>query len=272
MPAIGLSDTADNTLPLQENADQTLNVTLQWRTFYKNGAWNTLCLPFDVENANLTECQEIYQDNPVVMELDVENSGLAGNVLTLKFKPLDFGPESEGRMVAGRPYLIKWDKGKNITHPTFTNVTINSTPPTGITLDDGSATLAGSYSPLASTDGLLFDAYNTDNRAFRASLNVSEPTLGRRAFLGWYTDAEMTTPVTTIPFAADGTVTLYAKWGELAGDANFDGDVDISDVTAIINSINHAESSTFDADAADVNSDNVIDISDVTGVINIINQ
>ena len=199
-------------------------------------------------------------------------SGLDGNVLTVKFKPLDFGPESESRMVAGQPYLIKWDKGSSITHPTFTNVTINSTSPMAITLGDGSATLAGCYSPLASTDGLLLDARNTDNRAFRAALNVSDPTLGRRAFLGWYTDAEFTTPVTTIPFAADGTVTLYAKWGELAGDANFDGDVDISDVTAIINCINGTQSLGFSSEDANVNGDDVIDISDVTGVINIINQ
>ena len=56
------------------------------------------------------------------------------------------------------------------------------------------------------------------------------------------------------------------------GDANTDDDVDIGDVTAIINSINDAPAAEFNFDASDVNGDDVIDIGDVTGVINIINK
>ena len=50
------------------------------------------------------------------------------------------------------------------------------------------------------------------------------------------------------------------------GDVNRDGDVNISDVVAIINTM--AGDTTFRA-TADVNSDNNVNISDVVAVINI---
>ena len=51
------------------------------------------------------------------------------------------------------------------------------------------------------------------------------------------------------------------------GDVNLDGDVDISDIVAIVNTI--AGSTNFKT-TADVNGDNTVDISDIVAVINII--
>ena len=54
--------------------------------------------------------------------------------------------------------------------------------------------------------------------------------------------------------------------GSLKGDVNLDGDVNISDIVAVINTM--AGDTTFKA-TADVNGDNAIDISDIIAIINI---
>jgi hypothetical protein len=73
----------------------------------------------------------------------------------------------------------------------------------------------------------------------------------------------------------------YTEWSEMAtftttdvlnGDANGDGEVNIADVTAIINYINGNPPAGFNFDAANANGDENIDIADVTAVINIINK
>lgn len=50
---ITIADAADNTNVLTKNNGLTVNsVTLTGRTLYKDGKWNTICLPFDLEIAN----------------------------------------------------------------------------------------------------------------------------------------------------------------------------------------------------------------------------
>ena len=70
----------------------------------------------------------------------------------------------------------------------------------------------------------------------------------------------------------DATVTI--EFQELPsgkpGDANGDGNVDVQDVTAIINRILGNNPSPFDDTNADVNGDGSIDVLDVTAVINLI--
>jgi hypothetical protein len=61
----------------------------------------------------------------------------------------------------------------------------------------------------------------------------------------------------------NGTLTVL---GDIEGDVNGDGNVDISDIVAIINVIASGEESKL----ADINGDNTIDISDIVAVINII--
>ncbi len=56
----------------------------------------------------------------------------------------------------------------------------------------------------------------------------------------------------------------------IAGDANGDGKVDVSDYIGVANYILGSEPEDFDAEAADVNGDNVIDVSDYIGIANII--
>ena len=181
------------------------DVMLADRILYKDGAWNTLCLPFDVRNDNLGE---IYEDNPVVMELDVDETyedetgshqtGLEGNTLYLYFKPVDLSPESTDMMVAGRPYLIKWDNfGENIVNPVFTGVSID-TDTHDVASEDGMVTFKGTYGFLSFAEpdeNILFlgDGNNVyypeagaSLGAFRAyfQLNTSTPVRAFRMNFG----------------------------------------------------------------------------------------
>ena len=131
---IVLDDTGNNTKVITETAEQTnnvVNVSLTNRTLYKDGDWNTICLPFDLNDGDSTDDKN-FSGTPLegatVMELDVTNSydghetGLtADGELYLNFTPVN-------SIVAGTPYIIKWAKDTNnpiISSPFFTDVTIS---------------------------------------------------------------------------------------------------------------------------------------------------
>lgn len=83
-----LDENSVNTIEAYENA----NVTLK-RTFYKDGEWNTLCLPFAVADAKTAF------DGAELREVDTEKSN--GNTIVFK---------EATAIEAGKPYLIKWAK------------------------------------------------------------------------------------------------------------------------------------------------------------------
>lgn len=83
---ITLEENSDNIVEAAEN----VNVTLK-RTFYKDGEWNTLCLPFAVADAKTAF------DNAELREVDTEKSN--GNTIVFK---------EATAIEAGKPYLIKW--------------------------------------------------------------------------------------------------------------------------------------------------------------------
>ena len=56
----------------------------------------------------------------------------------------------------------------------------------------------------------------------------------------------------------------------MMGDANGDGNVDVLDVTAIINYVLGKNPSPFFFDNANVNGDDVVNVLDVTTIINMI--
>ena len=123
---ITLTDDADNTSDIDDNKGTYANVTLQGRTLYKDGAWNTLCLPFSL--ASLTDTP---LEGATVMELDTEGTydgkqtGLDGTTLYLYFK-------NATSITAGKPYIVRWgtpenNPGGTITNPVFNGVTVDNT-------------------------------------------------------------------------------------------------------------------------------------------------
>ena len=139
-PTVVLNDNADNAADIAYFNGITTNVRLQNRTLYKDGEWNTLCLPFNVT----------LSDSPLVgatlKELDANQSNLAADgKLTLTFKDAT-------NIVAGKPYLIKWDKGSSddIESPFFNGVTITSNAPTPVTFANAlgsDCSFVGQYDP-----------------------------------------------------------------------------------------------------------------------------
>ena len=120
-------------------ATKQYDVKLQDRTLYKDGNWNTLCLPFDVTIA----------DSPLagatVKKLTASTSNLTNGVLTLNFE------EETTTLHAGTPYIIKWASGDNLVDPEFTGVTISSTTPTAVEFSIANSSdkcqFVGQYSP-----------------------------------------------------------------------------------------------------------------------------
>ena len=89
---------------------------LAGRTLYKDGAWNTLCLPFDV-----TVSGSVLDGNGVVART-LTAASISGTTLNLTFG------DPMATIEAGRPYIIKWDAAPtNIVSPVFSGVTVSST-------------------------------------------------------------------------------------------------------------------------------------------------
>ena len=145
-----LVNDADNNAEIAkviEDYGAKANVTLTGRTLFKDGSWNTICLPFnvDVENSPLAGAD--------VRELDLENTKFEGGALTIEFK-------SVTTMEAGVPYIIKWATGDDLTEAdlvfkatdnfvTFSKGTQDAVKDLG---NGKSITFKGTYKPVEFTE------------------------------------------------------------------------------------------------------------------------
>ena len=136
-PNIVLADNADNSTTITNLNNQTVNVILKGRTLYKDGNWNTLCLPFDVTVGSG------QMAGATVMTLNGETSGFDAStgVLTLNFT----GVTSGGTIAAGTPFIVKWT-GTDVSNPVFSNVTIINAQNTTRSTDK--VDFVGSFSPV----------------------------------------------------------------------------------------------------------------------------
>ena len=134
----------EHTTPLSTAVD----ITLQGRKLYKDGDWNTLCLPFDMTNAQIAASALA---DATLMELDTD-AGLYEHVTGLDNGTLYLNFKDATSIEAGKPYLIKWakandyvdDNAHNIVTPTFSDVTIDNTD-RSVTSSDGYVTFKGTY-------------------------------------------------------------------------------------------------------------------------------
>ena len=124
--SINLKDNDENSSLIaaaNEYAPAPLNVTLKDRTLYKDGAWNTLCLPFSLASLTGTPLA-----GATVKEL-LTTSNLDGEgVLTLNFS------DNLTAIEAGKPYIVKWSKDAgydanpsnfDLVNPVFNGVTVS---------------------------------------------------------------------------------------------------------------------------------------------------
>ena len=138
---LALADNEDNSSTLTLFNNITADVTLRNRKLYKDGEWNTLCLPFNVTISGSPLA------GATLKELVAGQSNLAADgKLTLTFT-------DASSIEAGKPYLIKWDKGSgdDIDSPFFNGVTITSVEPTPVlfanALGSGDCSFVGQYDP-----------------------------------------------------------------------------------------------------------------------------
>jgi hypothetical protein len=226
--SLPLSDASSNSYLLGlYNGQGNISATLQGRTLYKDGKWNTLCLPFA-----MTAQQVTAQLKPAKL-MTLGSSTFSGGTLTLNFVDAT-------EIVAGQPYIIRWNGGTNLVSPTFTDVTVsNATAP----VESQYVDFIGTTSPvtLAANDNTVLYLGNgnklywpSDDRtigAFRAyfklkngleadndpdSDNGQGSNTGVRAFSLNFGDDDATGIISTTNFT-NYTNSAGAGWYDLSG-------------------------------------------------------
>lgn len=148
---ITLDENGDNNVEAAEN----VNVTLK-RTFYKDGEWNTLCLPFAVADAKTAF------DNAELREVDTEKSN--GNTIVFK---------EATAIEAGKPYLIKWANSSSDAvnvEKKFEGVTLVATA-TPVVVKEGGISFNGFYKMTAASElgGASVAAIGAGNKLFKVT-------------------------------------------------------------------------------------------------------
>lgn len=208
--------------------DEYANVTLSGHTLYKDGKWNTLCLPFSMNAKQIAESPladatikeldvaRTYQDN----ENNDHQTGFDSKTGTLY---LYFKEASS--IEAGKPYIVKWGNAEKIVSPVFNNVSIDNTASTTVTASNSDLNpvqFIGNYSPVTLTGGDASNLYlgaenklyypakgngvtiNAFHGYFHVDLGTKAPV---RAFVLNFDDEENTTGIisaTNVPMEASG--------------------------------------------------------------------
>ena len=173
------------------------NVTLQDRTLYKDGSWNTICLPFDLELSGSP------LDGATARPL--ESASISGTTLNLQFG------DAVNILTAGTPYIIKWESGTNLTETdlVFNGVNIDKTDRSFDNEADGDARVRflGTYASQsfdAENKSILF--MGSDNKLYYPQSGAS---LGAQRAYFQIGDGSAVPQLTTfsIHFDGDGEAT-----------------------------------------------------------------
>ena len=183
---------------ISANEYESVDVLLSGRTLFKDGSWNTLCLPFDVT----------LEGSPLegATAKTLTDATVDGNAVNLIF-----GSEVD-ELEAGVPYIILWNEGENIVDPTFKNVTIaNVTNPCEFA--SGEVKFIGYYDAFDITTPANDDIYymKADNtlahtgkprtlKAFRAYFQFGENVMqSARTFVLDFGDGSQATSISSLP-------------------------------------------------------------------------
>ena len=233
---LGLKDDADNTSALGRWNNTTQTVALSGRTLYKDGSWNTLCLPFSL-SAEQVAASPLAE--ATVKTLASASYDKNTRTLTLTFS------EPQNEIVAGKPYIVKWGNADaNVASPLFRNVNINNanTP-----IETEAATFVGTYSPVSiGEEGDKTKFYLTSDK----TLSHPNAAMDINAFRAWI----------QLPGIADSCL----------GNVNGDREINVADVTELVGYILGNASNNFILSNADVTGDDEINVTDVTALVDII--
>jgi hypothetical protein len=136
--AISLADDSDNSETIfNYDGKVASTVTLTGRKLWKDGKWNTLCLPFSLTAEQIAESPLAGADIRTL-----SGASFSNNTLTLTFTAKD----AVTSITAGTPYIVKWaaTNPDYVENPEFTDVTIsNSNNPVETEYID----FVGTYAP-----------------------------------------------------------------------------------------------------------------------------
>ncbi|MBP5477710.1 MAG: leucine-rich repeat domain-containing protein [Paludibacteraceae bacterium] len=169
--AVALEDnnaSVETDLENLESYGETVHTLKITRTLYKDGAFNTLCLPFALASLTGTplEGAEVFEF------VSAEKVDAA---LHINIRPVD-------AIEAGKPYLIRWASGENITSMVFSNVQVTAhegseVKPEGDvafigTLDVTDLPENENYLFVGANNTLYYSDGTADMKAFRAYFRV----------------------------------------------------------------------------------------------------
>ena len=177
-----LRDDVDNSAVITQMAGQSNKNVTVGRTFV-HGAWNSICLPFNVSAATVSN---VFGNTTQLKRLD--SSAFTDGALSLSFVDIPVSLAGTIIIEAGKPYLIKPSKGADVVNPVFGGVTIvNSSTPIVTTV----ATFTPVINPTAFTardmtilfisgDGQLsFPLNNESIKGFRAYILLTGAAAGQ---------------------------------------------------------------------------------------------
>jgi hypothetical protein len=191
-----------------------INVLISGRTLYKDGDWNTLCLPFPLASLTGTPLEGASMKT-------LASTDYNGTTQTLT---LDFTTATG--IEAGKPYIVKWPQGTDIVNPIFSGVTlVEGLNPVATTYAD----FTGSYAPVSfEADNKSVLCLGPGNKLYYPSTAI---TMG--AFRGYFrlkdiTAGDLSSPAHARRFVlnfddedqATGIISLKAGSGQSAQGAS----------------------------------------------------
>ena len=231
---LDLANEADNQTVIDNTNGACANVTLSGRTLWKDGDWNTLCLPFDVD-LTADGCPLSGADVRQLNSSSFEDGDLS----------LGFTDEYSVKTIkAGTPYIIKWTKGdgydeakedeRDLHDPVFKGVMINADMH-DVASNEGLVLFKGNYAPrvfetenrsilmLGTNSTLYFPQPSIDTKtktkknpgikSFRAYFELTDPQFKVKAFRMNFEEDD----VTGILTMADGKNKMADVWYDLSG-------------------------------------------------------
>ena len=154
--ALGLIDDTDPTALLKQFKGNIVDVTVN-RTLYRDGYFNTLCLPFDLSAAQIAESD--LEDAEIMAFTNAQING-SGDDQTLELRF-----DATNAIEAGTPYLVRFaDSDDPLQTQSFSGVTVTKDPSDAETVVEGnSMNFVGILAPkaLSSTNNLFLGGENT---------------------------------------------------------------------------------------------------------------
>ena len=244
---------------VNEGGKSMKRVTLEGRTLYRNGSWNTLCLPFDITPS--TDLKDACAVKIFAGSSFDSNSG----TLIINFADAATIP-------AGTPFIIRWNPemgndgnplNSDIVDPYFEYVTLADNPQACATTSTY-VDFTGCFEPAI----LDHDYATTLYLGADGKLHYPDDEMKANSCHAYF---KLKDGMAVLPWTQGAVVRAYMLNlnGELRkGDVNKDGDVSISDATTLVNIL--CDKTIEYDEHANVDGEYGVDENDLTKLVDII--